>query len=326
MPPDLITKELKIIEFTQIKMSDPDDKDYPDGLFEGYASTFGNFDRVGEAVVKGAFLDTLEEFLKDGFIAVGHGWSSLPIATVVDAYEDDIGLYIKAAFHSTQAAQDARTVMCERLKRGKSAFLSIGYRVLDDQPTEDGRRLLKKIQLREVSFVTAPANPLAAITGAKSWLDTDYTENDLRELVEAEFKFDNSLLAGLTFLEHTTAVLAATQAWVSRANSIIELRSAKSNHQRTPISTANEQRLVAIQEGLVTVLDTVKTLLALKDVDEPPVENPEPVQEEQVPEEQPAPESVTEVAPQVEPEMTERVKGLRIEYLKLVARNLGVQV
>ncbi len=78
------------------------------GELAGYASTFSNFDSVRERVVKGAFAATLPQFLKDGFIAVGHSWDSLPIATPLEAYEDDHGLFVRAEFHSTTAAQDAR--------------------------------------------------------------------------------------------------------------------------------------------------------------------------------------------------------------------------
>lgn len=137
------------------------------GFIEGYASTFHNFDSVGERVVKGAFQAHLGEFMSDGFVAIGHDWASLPIATPVDAHEDEHGLFVKAAFHSTPQAQAARTVVKERLERGKSVKLSIGYEVLDDEYTKEGR-LLKNLRLFEYSLVTVPANQLAAVTFAKA--------------------------------------------------------------------------------------------------------------------------------------------------------------
>jgi len=153
--------EYKLFDAPQVKMLEDDN-----GSITGYASTFANFDDVGERVVAGAFKRHLGDFLKDGFIAIGHDWSALPIATPIEAIEDDHGLFVRGAFHSHSAAQDARTVMRERIERGKSVKLSIGYEVLADEYTDEGR-LLKDVKLYEWSFVTVPANPMASVTAAK---------------------------------------------------------------------------------------------------------------------------------------------------------------
>jgi HK97 family phage prohead protease len=141
--------------------------DSPNGEFSTYASTFANWDMVGERPVKGAFTPHLADFLKDGFIALGHSWDNLPIAYPLEAYEDEHGLYLRAAFHSTPEAQKARTVLMERLAQGKSAKTSIGYSVIKDEQTDEGR-LLKEIKLMEVSIVNVPANPLANILASKA--------------------------------------------------------------------------------------------------------------------------------------------------------------
>ncbi len=108
--------ETKVLERGSIKLADTGH-----GQLEGYASTFGTaqgpFDRVGEAVVRGAFAGTLEAFKSEGFIAWGHRWDALPIASVTDAYEDYHGLYVKADFHSHSQAQDARRLVLERSAR-----------------------------------------------------------------------------------------------------------------------------------------------------------------------------------------------------------------
>lgn len=153
--------EYKYYDAPQVKMVNDGH-----GVIAGYASTFGNFDSTGERVLKGAFLPSLLDFMKDGFIAVGHDWSALPIATPIEASEDDTGLYVRGEFHSTTDAQEARTVIKERLERGKSVKLSIGYEVLDDERTAEGR-LLKSLKLYEWSYVTVPANSMATVTDAK---------------------------------------------------------------------------------------------------------------------------------------------------------------
>jgi HK97 family phage prohead protease len=157
-----MTIEYKLFDAPDVRLADEETA----GEITGYASTFANFDDVGERVVKGAFTRHLGAFLKDGFIAVGHNWSALPIAMPVAAQEDDHGLLVRGAFHSTDDAQRARTVMRERLANGKSVKLSIGYEVLADEYTEEGR-LLKDVRLFEWSYVTVPANQLASVTGVK---------------------------------------------------------------------------------------------------------------------------------------------------------------
>jgi HK97 family phage prohead protease len=149
--------------------------DSPHGSFTGYASVFGNTDRQNEVVVKGAFASTLPAFLKDGFGALNHEWSTLPIATISEAREDERGLWVKGQFHSTPDAQAARTIVRERLERGKSVGMSIGYRVNDDE-FKEAVRYLKDVDLFEVSLVSVPANPEAQLAAVKS--DTEPLPQD----------------------------------------------------------------------------------------------------------------------------------------------------
>jgi HK97 family phage prohead protease len=200
------------------------------GSIKGYASTFGNWDEVRERPVKGAFAPHLTDFLKDGFIAVGHDWSALPVATPSIAHEDDIGLYLEADFHSTPMAQEARTVTTERLARGKSVKLSIGYEVLDDEYVEEGR-LLKNIKLYEVSLVTVPANPLASVTGAK----------------------------GVPLANHSDAVLAAVDELKARMSSLKDLRMKEGR----VLSDANRKRIGSLKEALAAVLSDLDELLTM---------------------------------------------------------------
>ena len=48
--------------------------------------------------------------------------------------------------------------------------LSIGYRTIDQDFDDDGRRLLKEVELWEVSVVSLPMNPLAQVAHVKSQL------------------------------------------------------------------------------------------------------------------------------------------------------------
>lgn len=139
------------------------------GGFSAYVSAFGNVDSANEVVEKGAFLETLTDFVKDGWIAVNHKWGETGKATITAAREDANGLYIEAMFHSTEDAQAERVKMKERLERGKSVKFSIGYRVEEDE-VKDGVRYLKKVKLYEASIVNVPANTQANAIGVKGAL------------------------------------------------------------------------------------------------------------------------------------------------------------
>ena len=137
------------------------------GSFEGIAAVFSNVDRQNDAIIPGAFTRTLETFVKSGFLANAHDWSE-PVGTISEAYEVSEGLYVRGQFHSTPKAQLLRKVIRERLERGKDVAMSIGFQITDDEfDQEKSVRMLKEIELFEVSVVSVPANPLARIASIK---------------------------------------------------------------------------------------------------------------------------------------------------------------
>jgi HK97 family phage prohead protease len=202
----------------------------PNGEFTAYASTWANWDLVGERPVKGAFTPHLEAFKTDGFIALGHSWDALPIAYPLEAYEDEHGLFVRAAFHSTPEAQKARTVLQERLAQGKSAKTSIGYTVLKDEQTDEGR-LLKEIKLMEISIVNVPANPLANVLASKS-----------------------GEVSTLGFNEHAEAVVSAVEAFAERAVSRHDFRTKDGR----VLSTANFATLEQAYQSIGKVLESAR--------------------------------------------------------------------
>lgn len=140
-----------------------------EGVLEGYASVLGGPDRVGDIILPGAYRN-LDALTQEGFGAVGHDWSELPVATIEEAKEDAKGLFVRMRFHTTPAAQQAQTVVQERLQRGKKVGLSIGYRVLASEPSPDpqARRRIRALEVREVSIVTMPAHPEAQVLAVKN--------------------------------------------------------------------------------------------------------------------------------------------------------------
>lgn len=188
----------KLCELSQFKMTDEGA-----GSFSGYGSTFKNDDRAGDTLVKGAFQKTLEQFKADGFIAVGHDWAGLPVATIIDAYEDDYGLFIQGEFHTTPEAQSARTVVKERLDRGKSVGLSIGFDVKPGGSKANpstGGRIFTDVELFEVSIVTVPCNPKAQATEAKSADPKEMSLYVLKADYLGEYAEEGMVLAALQSL------------------------------------------------------------------------------------------------------------------------------
>jgi HK97 family phage prohead protease len=186
-------KQIKTQELAEFKMEDTGN-----GSFSGYASTFGNYDSVKEAVVKGAFADTLEQFKANGFIALNHDWNGEAIAFVKNAFEDDKGLFVECEFHSTTKAQEIRKIMQERAAAGKSNRMSIGYRVVKSTTTAQGKQL-DQIRLYEASIVNVPANELASITSVKGDNgegDDDDTEGKKAVVVDLNSTFVKALLLG----------------------------------------------------------------------------------------------------------------------------------
>ena len=180
--------ERKDLPLTQAAVTDR-------GEFEGMASTH-HLDLQGDVVAPGAFSSSLPRFLERGFISWGHDATGAPIGYPLEAREVPQGLYLRAGFHGTAAGQTARQVTAERLAAGKAQALSIGYSVPEGgwRRRRDGVRELLKVELLEVSLVTAPANPYAFVTGAKAQSSAD-PERLALELERLKFQT-------FTFLRH----------------------------------------------------------------------------------------------------------------------------
>jgi len=134
------------------------------GEFEALASTFGNVDRVGDVMAKSAFDNAITKAKESGRmpkLARQHNLDRLP-AVMTDIYKTDEGLIIRGRFLDTQLGKDTRL----EVLGGAIQDMSVGF-ILKDYEIEDGKRVIKDLDLIEVSFVTVPANPEAQIISAK---------------------------------------------------------------------------------------------------------------------------------------------------------------
>jgi HK97 family phage prohead protease len=131
--------------------------------FSGYASKFGLVDSYGDTIQKGAYLKTLEK--RERPIRLRWNHYGDVIGKWLKIVEDEKGLFVEGELtpgHSK--AQDVYAL----LKHGAIDGLSIGYRVKAFEQINEDRRLLKEIDLVEISVVEEPADLGATVGQVKA--------------------------------------------------------------------------------------------------------------------------------------------------------------
>jgi uncharacterized protein len=145
---------------------------------QGYAATYGNVDLGGDMIVAGAFTDSLKVRMPK--MLSQHDTCVLP-GIWTKATDDSNGLLLDGLFANTPTGNEHY----ELTKMGALDRLSIGYTVVDaEYATVDGQsvRILKTLDLWEVSIVTFPMNEQARITNVKNAHDNERDfEKFLRE-------------------------------------------------------------------------------------------------------------------------------------------------
>lgn len=143
------------------------------GVITGYFSTYDKIpDSCGDIVEPGAFTETIKAREESGHpfpLCWDHDLNM--IIGKVDKIEDtDKGPLMTASFFNTELAQEKR----ELVKSGVVYQFSFAYDIADwAAPSEEEKksgitRVLKKLDLFEVSIVPIPANPRAEVTDIKS--------------------------------------------------------------------------------------------------------------------------------------------------------------
>lgn len=130
----------------------------------GYASTFGGEpDSYGDVVAKGAFVDSLAT--RPNVRLLWQHDMGEPIGKALSLVEDERGLFGRWSLVPTDTGRKAHML----LEAGLVDSLSIGF-----MPKAGGTeikgdtRVLKAVELVEVSIVTIPANTNAVITAFKA--------------------------------------------------------------------------------------------------------------------------------------------------------------
>lgn len=181
---ELTGEEVK--SFIEIKseikayQDEEEDKDY--GTFQGYGSVFGNKDLGNDVIEAGAFTKSLKRRKPQSVKLLYQHKSDMPIGVFDSIKEDEHGLVVKGRLAlKTQAGAEAY----ELLKMGALDGLSIGFRVNPKEVSYDKRgnkRIIKEVDLMEVSLVTFPMNPQATVRSVKGEeISIREWENGLRD-------------------------------------------------------------------------------------------------------------------------------------------------
>lgn len=196
---------------------------------EGFASTYGNVDHGGDVVLRGAFDATLRSDRRVRFL-LGHDATKI-LGTPIDLRSEEKGLWGKFKISKTSLGQDVHTL----LKDGALDSFSIGYMPTVTEFDDDGVRLLKEIELLEVSLVAVPMNDQAVVTGVK--------QNDPPETADPpkpEMKFD----------EHCAFVMDAIAQFKERFEELAALRAGEGKR----LSEAKFAQLKSLRDGLDELL------------------------------------------------------------------------
>lgn len=205
-----------------------------ENMLSGSASVMGHMDRGNDVIYPGAYKGAIKEFLKSGFVSVGHDWTDYAAMPTV-CKEDGRDLYVECEFHTTDDAQRIRTKCKERIEKGLSVGLSVAFYSSGQGWFENGKLLLDDAkakgcdmalfdasikkhegvcrgiwevsELFEYGIVPVPMNKLSTATAVK--------------------QFDFSEARGASFEDHARSVLGAVEGLIERAQDIKTLRDAK---------------------------------------------------------------------------------------------------
>lgn len=213
------------------------------GSFSGWASIYGNLDLQRDVVMPGAFDEkVLAEFMSKGFISWHHDWDT-PVAMPTNIEEKEKGLWLEGEFHGTTSAQEKRTIVTERATKGLENGLSVGM-LLDPEKVEwdfenDIRKIYGAKRLIEVALALVPANELAMVQSAKSYL---------------------------ALPDHMVNVVRDVQDLTSR----LKTYSTKGGAEGRALSVERREKVAELQSQLRQSADTLDTLL--KDANPTPTE------------------------------------------------------
>lgn len=164
------------------------------GYFEGHGAVFNSVDRGGDLIETGAFAKSLSQMTAGGFglpsMYYNHDRKAGTVGVWTHMAEDSTGLAVAGKLIGRDT--DFGKMNEARLREGAMKGLSIGYRVAPygsrkgSGATGAPARILKQLDLVEVSVVDDPMNPLARINFIKSVGATASPADEIKTIREFE--------------------------------------------------------------------------------------------------------------------------------------------
>jgi hypothetical protein len=200
--------QLKSIPATDFKL------DGETGIFEGYASTFGNRDAGGDIVMPGAFDRTIKERLPQKLIKVYRNHTD-SAGMPLEMREDGRGLWVRAQLNMDK--QVGRETYAE-LKSGELAHMSFAYNVVRDElDHETNTRKLHELTLYEFGPVAWPMNDQARVSAVKAIRESLGTSPTALTLPDAMAAMKSVVLA----LEAKGELSTEEREWIKSAKADI---------------------------------------------------------------------------------------------------------
>ena len=136
--------------------------------FSGLGAAFGNVDSYGDVIERGAFAESISRKRPKMLMHHGFGEHSItPVGSWTELQETDDGLAVKGELF---LETDPLRLVGRAMRAGELDGLSIGYIPTVVEAKGDDQRVLKRIDLWEISIVTWPANQEATVTAIKAAL------------------------------------------------------------------------------------------------------------------------------------------------------------
>lgn len=137
-----------------------------EGFFSGYASVFNGLDAYGDSIKPGAYKQTIKN--RERPIRMRWNHFGPIIGKWLNVKEDETGLYVEGEL--TPGHSVAQNVLAS-MQHGAVDGMSIGYRPVKSEDRGDGTRLLKEIELVEISVVEEPADLGAKVGEVKHLIE-----------------------------------------------------------------------------------------------------------------------------------------------------------
>ena len=160
-------------------------------VITGYGATFNNVDRGNDTILPGAFKKTIERHKQENRpVRMYFQHDSKEIIGGFDAHslrEDAKGLHVTGQLNlGVQRGIEVTNL----IKQGVLSDFSIGYSIVDFD-FKDGVRILKELDLWEISVVSEPMNTEARIL-SKS-IGKEYNKVAIRELNAYESLYEKEV-------------------------------------------------------------------------------------------------------------------------------------